>query len=250
MLADVSVDYYIRLERGNARGVSDNVLNALSDGLRLSTAERDYLFDLVRSPDDITDAKDTQPLEEVSHGIRRVLETIGAAPAYVRNARLDLLAANRLGQALFEPVFKNPARPANLARFTFLDPAARQFFRNWESIASDYVALLRAEAGRSPADHVLSELIGELSADSQAFRSRWPAHNVQASCSGAKEVHHPLVGDLSLTFEALDVADQPGLRLNVYTAEPGSPAQNALDLLASRLASQDPVNARRADTAP
>jgi hypothetical protein len=162
-----------------------------------------------------------------------------ATPAYVRNARLDVLAANRLGVALFAPVLSSPAQPANNARFMFLDPAAPEFYSDWERQAQDVVAMLRAEAGRNPHDKGLSNLIGELSTRSEDFRTWWAAHNVRFHRTGVKRFRHPVVGDLTLTYEALDLAADAGLRISAYTAEPGTPSDDALKVLASWAATLD-----------
>ena len=154
-------------------------------------------------------------------------------PAYVRNGRLDILSANSLGAALYAPVLEDPAGPPNMARFTFLNPRATEFFNDWEGIASDAVAILRAEAGRDPYDKRLSDLIGELSTRSEEFRVRWAAHNVKFHRTGTKRLHHPVVGDLDLAYEALELPGDSGQRILVYTAEPGSPSHDALALLAS-----------------
>ena len=130
-------------------------------------------------------------------------------------------------------MFADPVRPANHARFIFLDPSATQFYADWERMASDTVALLRAEAGRNPYDRALSGLIGELSTRSDTFRTRWAAHNVRFHRTGLKRLHHPVVGDLSLTFEALDLTADAGLKMLTYTAEPGTPSEAALTFLAS-----------------
>jgi hypothetical protein len=155
--------------------------------------------------------------------VRRILDSMTATPAYVRNARLDILAANQLGAALFAPVLTSSAQPANNARFLFLDPAAPGFYPDWERHAQDMVAMLRTEAGRNPYDKALSNLIGELSTRSENFRTWWAAHNVRFHRTGVKRFHHPAVGDLTLTFEALDLAADSGLRISAYTAEPGTP---------------------------
>jgi hypothetical protein len=155
------------------------------------------------------------------------------APAFVLNGRLDVLAANDLGAALYSPIHADPARPANTARFVFLDPHATEFFRDYGKAANDTVALLRAEAGRDPYDRDLSDLIGQLSTRSDDFRRRWAAHNVRIHTSGIKLLHHPVVGDLDLSFESLPLPADPGQSLLTYTAEPGSPTQDALRLLAS-----------------
>jgi hypothetical protein len=160
------------------------------------------------------------------------------APAWVRNDRLDFLAANRLGFALYSGLFTDPVRPANNARFTFLNPRARDFYDNWNDIADDIVAVLRNEACRNPYDRSLTELIGELSTRSEEFRVRWAAHDVRFHRTGAKTLHHPVVGTLELTYEAHELAGDPGLTLLAYTAEPGSPTQDALDLLASWAATE------------
>jgi transcriptional regulator with XRE-family HTH domain len=241
MLAGVSVDYYTRLERGNAHGASDAVLEALARALQLDEAEHAHLFDLVHAA--TTSAAARAPRrpakQQVRPSVQRILDSMTTTPAYVRNGRLDILAANRLGRALFAPVFESPAQPASAARFLFLDPDAPQFYIDWERQAQDTVAILRSEAGRNPYDRALSGLIGELSTRSQAFRTWWAAHNVRFHRTGVKRFHHPVVGDLTLTFEALDLAADAGLRISAYTAEPGTASHDALTLLASWAATLD-----------
>jgi hypothetical protein len=167
------------------------------------------------------------------------------APAFALNGRLDVLAANALGVALYSPVFADPARPANSARFVFLDPHATEFFRDYDKAANDTVALLRAEAGRDPYDRELSDLIGQLSTRSDDLRRRWAAHNVRIHTSGVKLLHHPVVGDLDLPFESFPLPADPSQSLLIYTAEPGSPTQDALNLLASWAATADNVDLTR-----
>jgi transcriptional regulator with XRE-family HTH domain len=233
MLAGISVEYYTRLERGNANGVSEDVLEGIVRALQLDEAERAHLFDLFRTANTARPARRRPAQERARPNVQQVLDAMTDLPAYVRNGRLDILAANRLGFALYSEVFSNPGRPANMGRFTFLDTRATEFFGDWESIANDVVAILRAEAGRDPYDRRLSDLIGELSTRSEAFRVRWAAHNVKFHRAGIKRLHHPLVGDLTLNFEGLELAADSGQRMNVYTAEPGSPSHEALNLLAS-----------------
>jgi hypothetical protein len=170
--------------------------------------------------------------------VQRVLDAMTGAPAWVRNGRADMLAANALGRALYAPVFDDPARPANTARFTFLSPGAREFYRDWDRTARDMVAVLRAAAGRDPYDKALSDLIGELSTRSDAFRSMWAAHDVLFHRTGRKNLHHPVAGDLDLAYEAFGLASEPGLTLLVYTAEQDTPTAQALDFLASWAATQ------------
>ena len=165
--------------------------------------------------------------------MQQILDSMIEAPAYVRNGRLDVLAANQLGAALYSEVLADPVQPPNVARFLFLSPRAPGFFSDWEQIASDAVAILRAEAGRDPYDRRLTDLIGELSTRSDEFRVRWAAHDVKHHRTGTKRLHHPVVGDLTLSYEALELPGDTGQRINVYTAEPGSPSAEAIRLLAS-----------------
>ena len=244
LLAGVSVDYYTRLERGNAQGASDSVLEGLARALQLDEAEHAHLFDLVHAANSSAARPPRRPArQQVRPSIQRILDSMTTTPAYVRNARLDILAGNRLGRALYSPVLTSAAQPANHARFLFLDPAAHQFYVEWERQAQDTVAILRAEAGRSPYDKALSGLIGELSTRSETFRTWWAAHNVRFHRTGVKRLHHPVVGDLSLTYEALDLAADAGLRISAYTAEPGSASEDALNLLASWAATLDQAEA-------
>lgn len=238
MLAGVSPDYYTRLERGNLSGVSDSVLDALSRALQLDEAERSHLFDLARAANTNPRTR-RRPTQQVRPSTRYLLEAMSDAPAFVRNGRLDILAANRLGEALYAPAFQTSARPVNLARFCFLDPSAGQLYPRWEAAADTTVALLRTEVGRDPYDKDLSNLIGELATRSDEFRTRWGAHNVRLHHTGVKVFQHPVVGRLDLGFEAMPMPADPGLTLTAYSAEPGTPAADALRVLASWAASID-----------
>lgn len=244
-LAGVSVEYYKRLERGTATGASDGVLEALADALQLDDAERAHLFDLIRTAGSAgTKRRVRTASREVRPVIQRILDDIGS-PATLSNMRGDHLTANRLGRALYAPMFDSPEQPANSARFTFLDPAAQEFFIDWEKAAQDLVANLRAEAGRNPYDRSLTDLIGELSTRSEPFRKWWAAHNVRHHQTGRKRLLHPAVGELDLEYEVMLLAGDSGLRLAVFSAEPGSRSQEALDLLASWVASSgSPTSAR------
>jgi transcriptional regulator with XRE-family HTH domain len=233
LLAGISVEYYTRLERGSASGVSADVLEAIARALQLDDAERAHLIDLVRSANATHVLRRRPSREQVRPVLQRILDAMPDLPAYVRNERLDILSANRLGQALYTDLFADPTRPVNMARFIFLNPRAPGFFRDWDGIAGDAVAILRAKAGRDPHDRGLTNLIGELSTRSEAFRVLWAAHNVRLQCTYVKSLHHPVVGDLTLTYEALRLSADPGLRILIYTAEPDSPSQDALNLLAS-----------------
>jgi transcriptional regulator with XRE-family HTH domain len=248
MLSGVSVDYYIRLERGDLTGASDGVLEALSRALQLDDAERAHLFDLAHATSASARPRRRPASKQVRPSVQRVLDTINA-PAWVRNGRADVVATNSLGRALYAPVIDSPAQPANTARFTFLDPRAAEFYPDWERVASDMVAVLRAEAGRSPYDRALTDLVGELSTRSEEFRTRWAAHNVLFHSTGTKKLHHPVVGHLDVTYEALELRTDPGLTMIVYTAEPGSPTQDALNLLASWAATLEQEQRAKAEIA-
>lgn len=232
-LAGVSVEYYKRLERGNAGGASDAVLEALAQALALDDAERAHLFDLARAVGPVAAPKRHRPAQQrVRPVVLRILESI-SAPAIVRNSRVDYLAANPLGRALYALLFESREQPANSARFAFLDPAAQEFYVDWERSAQDLVAHLRSQAGRTPYDRGLSDLVGELSTRSDAFRTWWAAHNVRYHQTGTKRLRHPVVGELELAYEVMDVSADNGLTISVYSADPGSRSAQALDLLGS-----------------
>jgi transcriptional regulator with XRE-family HTH domain len=241
LLAGVSVDYYTRLERGNLGGVSESVLEALARALQLDDAEWDHLFDLARTANATPGSARTRrrPTAHVRPGVQRILDAMSTAPAYVRNGHLDVLATNPLGRAVFAPLFDHTVRTPNIARFIFLHPASRDFYLDWDQLAGDTVALLRAEAGRDPHDRDLTGLIGELSTRSDTFRTWWAAHNVRQHRAGTKRLHHPVVGELTLAYESMELAADQGLRLYAYSAEPGSSSQDALNLLASWAATVD-----------
>ena len=242
MLAGVSIDYYTRMERGNLSGVSEEVLESLAGALQLDEAERGHLFDLARAANASGAARSrarTAPTPVLRPVVQRIVDALEGAPAFVRNGRLDVLGANLLGRALYSPLYDSPqrvpGRPVNTARFQFLDPAgARAFWgEKADRMAHDAVAILRAEAGRNPYDKRLTDLVGELSTRSEDFRRLWASHDVRYHRSGTKVFHHPAVGLLELDYEALVLAADPGLQLNVYSAVPGSPSADALKLLAS-----------------
>ncbi|MDT0168160.1 helix-turn-helix transcriptional regulator [Pseudarthrobacter sp. BRE9] len=238
MLAGMSIDYYIRLERGNLSGASDSVLEALARALQLDDAETAHLFDLARASTAAPRVRRKRSPQTVRPSVQRVIDAITTAPAWVRNDRGDVLASNELGRALYLDMMADGGTPPNSARFTFLSPKAREFFADWERAADDIVAVLRSTAGKNPYDKDLSDLIGELSTRSEEFRTRWARHDVKYHRAGRKKLHHSIVGDLDLTYEALELPADPGLRINIYTAEPGTPSEDALKVLASWAATQ------------
>src|SRR4051794_18925841 len=240
MLAGVSVDYYIRMERGSLAGASESVLNALADALRLDEAERTHLFSLARESGRHDDGRKRSAPASVRPVIQQVLDAMTDAPAWVRNGRHDIVAMNQLARALYSPVLADPRRPANTTRFVYLHPeAAQEFFIDYDRIASDAAAMLRLEAGRNPHDKALIELVGELSTRSELFRRRWASQDVQFHRSGQKRLRHPVVGRLDLDYESMELPSEPGSQLNVYTAAAGTPTADGLKLLASWAASQE-----------
>ncbi|MCW2622796.1 MAG: transcriptional regulator, family [Frankiales bacterium] len=235
-LAGVSVEYYSRLERGDLRGVSDEVLDALVRALRLDEAECAHLLDLARAAGPVARSRRRASAHHVRPSVRRLIDLMTDVPVLVNGANADLVAANALGRALFAPVFDSPTtgtdRP-NHARFIFLDPRSADFWIEWEEAADNSVAALRTEAGRDPYDRSLTDLIGELSTRSEAFRVRWAAHDVRLHRTGRKAIRHPVVGDLHLDFEALELPADPGLTFITFTAPADSPHADALAMLAS-----------------
>lgn len=247
VLAGVSVPYYTRLERGDIGGASAGVLEALARALQLDDAERAHLFDLARTAQPTAARpRRRQAKRRIRPDIQWTLDAITGAAAYVSNERLDILASNALGRALFSDLYAGPTRPANHARFVFLDPRAEAFYPDWNRAASDTAAILRSAAGRDPHDRDLSDLVGELATQSEAFRTHWAAHNVRIHATATKQLHHPVVGELTLSFNRLDIAADHGLTLFTYAAEPGSRSEEALKLLGSWAATVDRDESARA----
>jgi transcriptional regulator with XRE-family HTH domain len=237
-LAGVSVDYYSRLEQGRHLNVSDEVLDAVARALRLDEVERSYLFQIARTNARRTRRRAPAPVQRVRPGIRRVLETFDdVAPAFVFGRRMDVLATNRLARALMVDFEALPPRERNLLRYTFFDESTRELYVDWEDVARDNVAVLRLDAGRHPDDPLLVELVGELSVASPEFRRWWADHNVRERTHGTKRFHHPLVGDLTIDYEALALPGDVDQTLCIYTAEVGSTSETALRLLANWTAS-------------
>lgn len=237
VLAGVSTDWYIRLEKGHISGVSDDVLDAVARALQLSDVERDHLFNLARAAKP-TRTPRSRAKTPIPPSLQRVLNSMTGAAAFVRNGRLDIVAANPLARALYAPVLDEPAHRGNIARFDFLDSRAADYYPNYDGALSVAVALLRTEAGRSPHDKDLTDLIGELATRSEAFRTRWGAHDVRAHRGGIKQFNHPVVGFMELTYDSMELVAAPGQVLTAYTAEPGTASADALSLLASWAATE------------
>jgi transcriptional regulator with XRE-family HTH domain len=238
-LAGVSVDYYNRMERGNLSGASESVLEALAGALRLDEAERAHLFDLARASRPSARPRGRQAKQNVRPSVQWMLDSMTGSAAIAENGRLDALATNQLARAFHAHLFDGSGRPVNFARFIFLDPRAKEFFADWERAVRDCVALLRSEAGRNPHDRALSNLVGELSTQSEDFRGHWAAHNVRLHNKGEKRFNHPVVGELELSYNRIELPADPGLAIIAYTAEPGSKSAEAFDLLASWAATEE-----------
>jgi transcriptional regulator with XRE-family HTH domain len=234
LLAGISVDYYVRMERGGLSGASDSVLEALAAALQLEEAETAHLFHLARQCRQLSHSHQRRGAATVRATLQQVLDAISDAPAWVCNGHYDVLATNQLARALWSPVLAGPQRPANTARFIYLDPeAAETFFVDYAQIAGDVAAKLRMEVGRNPHDKEMIALIGELSTRSDLFRQHWASQDVRLRRSGRKRLHHPVVGRLDLDVESLELPAEPGLHFTVYTAAAGTPSADNLALLAS-----------------
>ena len=241
-LAGVSVDYYNRMERGNLAGASDTVLEALSRALKLDQAERSHLFDLARASQAGRPRRSPGSRRAtVRPSVQWMLDAMTGAAAFVQNGRLDILGSNQLGRAFYSELFSGePSSVAlNWARFIFLDPRSMSFYADWNRAAKECAALLRMEAGRDPYDRGLTDLVGELSTQSQAFRTHWASHDVRLHHKGIKHFVHPMVGELELSYDRVELAADPGVTILAYTAEPGSRSAEAFGLLGSWAASSD-----------
>ncbi len=238
-LAGVSVEYYTKLERGALSGASAEVLHNLAKALRLDDAERAHLFNLAHAASPVArPPRRRNPKTWTPHAsLQWVLDAVATGPAFVRNGRMDLLAVNALARAFYTDVYDMPGQPPNLARFTFLDERGTEFHPDWDAAAATVVSILRTEAGRDPHNKELHDLIGELSTRSEEFRRRWGAHDVRHHGTGFKTFRHPVVGELTVAYEGLEMAAEPGLTLTIYTAEPGSSSAERMRLLASWAAS-------------
>ena len=246
MLAGVSVDYYVRMERGSLSGASENVLDALASALQLDEAEREHLYALARESGTPSNRRKRKTPGTLRPALQQILDAFTDAPAWIRNGRHDVLAMNQLARALYAPVLADPRRPANTTRFIYLHPEeAARFFVDYDQITRDSAAMLRLEAGHNPHDEQLIALVGELSTRSELFRQRWASQDVRFHRSGRKRLHHPVVGQLDLDFEAMPLPSEPGLQLNVYTAAAGTPTADGLKLLASWAASQEDLPSER-----
>ena len=236
-LAGVSVDYYVRLEQGRSGNVSASVLDAVARALLLDEIERAHLFDLAKPK---PAARRSPRPQRVRPEFRRLLHSLDHLPAFILGRRLDVLACNNLALALIGDFESFPAEERNMARYMFLDAEARDRYVDWERCARDTVHVLRMDAGRHPDDPQLSALVGDLSIQSPEFRRWWAEHDVKERTHGTKRYRHPLVGDVTVQYETLRLADDPDQSLMIYTAEPGSESETALRLLANLAEAGEP----------
>lgn len=241
MLAGVSVDYYTKLERGAVGVVSESVLDAVSRALQLTPTERDHLFHLTGTTASIrTIGRRTMSL--VRPSVQRILDGLSDSPAFVATTTRDLIASNTLARAVYSPLFEDaPNGAPNTARFMFLSPAAREFYIDWHDTAANLVANIRRELGFDPLNRELQELIDDLNRESPDFRRLWKSHDVRTHETGLKAIRHPVVGDLILSFEAMELPADTGQLLVVYGSEPGSETADRLRLLASWIATNERI---------
>ncbi|MGY6019852.1 helix-turn-helix transcriptional regulator [Streptomyces spinosirectus] len=240
LLAGVSIDYYVRLERGHLAGASEEVLDAVAHALQLDDAERAHLHDLARAAAERPARRAERPRSPLPDSGLRMLASMTGSPALIRNGRLDVLATNRLGRALYAPLFSDRStETVNIARFQFLDPHGRDFFPAWQESVNTTVSLLRAAAGRAPDDDELTRLVGELVTRSGEFRTAWAQHDVRLHHTGRVSFRHPAVGLLTLDLDATELPAEPGLTLVAYRAAPGTPDHDALRLLAAWAATEE-----------
>ncbi|MET9848221.1 helix-turn-helix domain-containing protein [Streptomyces ossamyceticus] len=230
-LAGVSVAYYTRLEQGNGRNVSAEVLDAIARALRLSDAEHNHLTHLAK-PKAHKKKPSARP-QQVRGALRQLIDSLDGVPAYITGRRSDILVWNRMAAAVFGDWSELPVQERNWARMVFLRPEYRDLYIDWDQKAADIVSYLRMDAGCHPDDPRLSALVGELSVKSEEFRRLWATHDVKEKSHGVKRMRHPLVGDLTLSFESFPLPDDHEQTLITYHAEPGSPSAEALRLLAS-----------------
>jgi len=240
-LAGVSTDYYARLERGKVSGASREVIEAIARVLQLNDDERDHLLNLVQLTQHRPTRNRKSRRNTVRPGIQRVLDSIDT-PAFVQNARLDRLASNRIGRALYSLPEDGSKDQYNYAHYLFLNPEAADFHRDFDTAKHNVVALLHAATARDPHDSELINIVGTLSTQSDEFRTSWADHDVFRYRSGAKLLTHSIVGDLEFGYESFELSTDPGLVMLVYTVEPGSPTAEAMSILGSWTAPSAPAS--------
>ncbi|MDF2266332.1 helix-turn-helix transcriptional regulator [Streptomyces coacervatus] len=247
-LAGVSTAYYTRMERGNLRGVSESVLRSLARTLKMNDAETEHLFDLARAASQGARTPRARPRPRLPQAAARLIDAMGDVPTVALGRLGDVVGANALGRALFPHLFPETGEPLNHTRYLFLDDRAHEFYTDWEGSARHAVSALRLIAGRDPSDAALMTLVGELATHSPEFRTWWAGHTVTVHAAGTKAIRHPVVGELTVTFETLALGSSPDVKLVTYLAEPGTPSADALDLLRSWVATTPTSTGREHST--
>jgi transcriptional regulator with XRE-family HTH domain len=241
-LAGVSTAYYTRMERGDLAGVSESVLYGLVNALQLNDAESEHLFDLARVATGTRRPSRMNTDARVSPQVAQLIATMRDVPVVALSKLGDPLGSNPLGRALFPDLFPDNAAPLNTARYLFLDPRSRSFYPDWEAVARESVSAMRLLAGHDPSDRQLSALVGELATRSTEFRTWWGSHTVRTHSTGTKRINHPVVGEMTLSYQTLTMQSPPNVRLATYLAEVGTPSADALDLLRSWAATSLPAD--------
>lgn len=229
--AGLSTDYYTRLEQGRHRSPSESVLDGLAAALELDQTARDHLFALARAASGRRDTG-AGAVQRVRPSLYQLLDQLTDLPAFVRGRRTDVLAMNPLARFVLHDFMAEPVRERNLLRWALLDPEARTRYVNWEATVRSMVGTLRFDAGRHPDDPLLTELVGDLAVRSPEFRVWWAEQQVVERTAGVKRLNHPLVGELTIDYEALDVVGETDQTLFIYTTKPGSESQERMRLLA------------------
>lgn len=232
-LSGVSTAYYTRMERGDLSGVSESVLHALARGLQLDEAQVAHLFDLAKHASGSRQPRQANVDGQMTARVGQLIEAMGNVPAIAMNRLSEPVGSNALGRALFPDLFPQGRQPVNHSRYLFLDPSSKLFYPDWETSARDVVSSLRLLVGQSQGDQALLGLVAELADGSADFRKWWGSHTVRIHSAGAKRINHPVVGELTVNYEALQVTSVPGVRLVTYLAEPGTSSADALDMLRS-----------------
>ena len=232
-LAGVSAAYYIKIERGDLRGVSESVLYAIIRALNLDDAEASHLLDLASTANRGRVISRSRPEAKISPSIQQLVDAMQDVPALVMNKLGTPVASNRLGRALFPDLFPEGEPALNHARYLFLDPRSKAFYLDWEKSARESASAMRLLAGQDPSDRLFNELVSQLKAGSTEFSEWWDDHTVRTHTSGIKRINHPVVGEMNIQFESLALTSVPGMRLVTYLAEPASSSADALNLLRS-----------------
>jgi transcriptional regulator with XRE-family HTH domain len=232
-LSGVSTAYYTRMERGDLSGVSESVLHALARGLQLDEAQTMHLFDLAKHASGSRQTRQASFEGQMTSRVGQLIDAMGNVPAIAMNRLSEPVGSNALGRALFPDLFPQGRLPLNHSRYLFLDPRSKVFYPDWETSARDVVSSLRLLVGQSQGDQALLGLVAELADGSTDFRKWWGSHTVRIHSAGAKRINHPVVGEVTVTYEVLQVTSVPGVRLVTYLAEPGTSSADALDMLRS-----------------